>query len=288
MLTIALYVDDLLIACSDAGSLEKVKESLSSAFKMKDLNEAQQCLGFEIYRTRDSLHLSQQRYISSVLERFSMSDAKKVHTLMDANQYFTLEDTTSANVPYCEASGCLMYLTAGIRPDISFAVCRLAKFVEISTELHWKALKRLLRYLISTSGNGLQFRSECILEPVAYVDSDYAGDVLSRKSTSGGRFKMVGAAKTWCSRLQETVALSSTDAEYVSLTTATKEAAWLGRLLSGLNVEPILCTELTNVYTDNQGSMDLARNGSVNRGTKHIDLEFYFCRQALSDKNVEL
>lgn len=126
-----------------------------------------------------------------------------------------------------ETIGCLMYLTADTRPDISFSVCRLAKFVESPTKLQCQAVKRVFRFLLATRNYGLCYQRSESLEPHGYVDSDRAGDTSTRKSTSGYVFMMTSAAVRWSARLQEVIALSLTEAEYVSLTTATKDPVWL-------------------------------------------------------------
>ena len=181
-----------------------------------------------------------------------------------------------------------MYLMVGTRPDIAFSVSKLAKYVESPTLLHWNCVKRVLRYIKNTSEHGIWFNLNKDLEPLGFVDSDYAGDVTTRKSTSGYVFIMAGGAVSWCSRQQEVVALSSTEAEYISLCSGLKEAIWLRRLVSNLDLTPALGKEPITIMVDNQGAIDLAKNGSVNRRTKHIDVRYHFCRQAVEDKLVTL
>lgn len=102
--------------------------------------------------------------------------------------------------------------------------------------LHWQCVKRLLRYLIFTSGHKLCLDRLVSLEPVGHVDSDYASDVATRNSTSGYVFMMAGAAVSWCSRLQEVATLSSNEAEYVSLSNGVKEAVFLLRVVANLKI----------------------------------------------------
>lgn len=287
---IALYVDDLLIACSKMSKLNEIKAELSKRFRMKDLNEARKCLGFEISRDTETgkMFLSQSKYAQKVISRFGMESAKGCLTPMEVGLNLEQESESAVDAPYREAIGSLMYLMVGTRPDIAFAVSKLAKYVENPTVTQWKAVKRLLRYVIKTMEYGIWFCADNALEPFGYVDSDWAGDVIARKSTSGYVFVMGGGAVSWCSRQQEVVALSSTEAEYISLCSGMKEAIWLKRLVSDLGINPGLASGAMRILVDNQGSMDLARNGSTNRRTKHIDIRYHFCRQVLMDKLVSL
>ena len=290
ILIIALYVDDLLIACDDSAKLNVVKTELGKRFRMKDLQEARKCLGFEIERNIRSgtLRLSQVKYANAVLSRFGMASAKPSRTPMETKLNLEMDSKPAPDVPYREAIGSLMYLMVGTRPDIAFAVSRLAKYVENPTELQWQGVKRLLRYVIGTVKHGILFQADQSLEPVGYVDADWAGDVASRKSTSGYVFIMGGGAVSWCSRQQEVVALSSTEAEYISLCTGVKEAIWLRRLVSNLGIKLKVGHGPMLLLVDNQGAIDLAQNGSTNRRTKHIDVRYHFNREAVTKKIVQL
>lgn len=118
---------------------------------MKDLGEARRYLGFEISRNRDTktLTLSQSCYTSKIIQRFQMSNANPCCTPLETNiSYLFRESETAHDKPYREAFGSLMYLMVSIRPDISFSVGMLSKFVERPLLCHWKALKHVLRYLV--------------------------------------------------------------------------------------------------------------------------------------------
>ena len=290
VLIIALYVDDLLIGCSDMEKLQEVKLELSKRFRMKDLNEARKCLGFEIERDlkAGTLRLCQRKYSEKILARFEMSSANGCSTPMETGIDLNAESEAVTDVPYRQAIGSLMYLMVGTRPDIAFAVTKLAKHVENPCKVHWQGVTRLFRYIIQTIAKGICYDSNKRLEPYGYVDADWASDISSRKSTSGFVFVMAGGAISWCSRQQEVVALSSTEAEYISLCTGMKEGIWLKRFISNLGIGLPLCTGPMLLHVDNQGAMDLASNGSTNRRTKHIDVRYHFCRQSIQDKLVSL
>lgn len=137
------------------------------------------------------------------------------------------------------------------------------KSVESPTVLHWQAGKRVMHHLVSTKDYAVKYSASKDVEPVGYVDSDYAVDLASQKSTTGYIFLMAGGAVSWCSVLQEVAALSLTEAEYVSLTTEAKKSIWLRSLLSHLDTGLSLFEDGVTILKDSQRSMNLARNGPV-------------------------
>ena len=125
---------------------------------------------------------------------------------------------------YQSAVGSLMYVSTGTRPNIIYAVSNVAKYCSNPSKQHWTAVKRIMRYLKKTKHYGLLYSSS---------DSDNTGDLDDRKSTSGYLFKLAGAAISWRSKKQSTVALSTAEAEYVALSSATQEALWLNQFIFG-------------------------------------------------------
>ena len=291
ILLIALYVDDLLIACSDESTLLDTKRELSQRFEMKDLGESRVILNMDISRNRAERRLSlcQARYAQKVIERFGMGAARGQNTPMEGKLDLTVP-TEPVNQPYREAIGSLMYLMVGTRPDIGFAVCRLSKYAQNPGQIHWDAVKRVLRYLINTKDLGICFgqdESNRSLVPYVYVDSDWAQDPETRRSMSGMMVMMGGAAIAWTVRQQDCVALSSAESEYIGMCLAAKETVWIRRLVSGLGL--VDGTDApTTLLIDNQGSMGLAHNASVNRRTKHIDVRYHYTRKAVEDNVLTL
>ena len=288
ILIIALYVDDLLIACSDRSVLMETKEQLSKGFKMKDLGESKIILGMDISRDRHAgtLSLCQSRYAQKVIDRYGLTHAKGMSTPMDPGIDLT-ESAAPCKQPYREAIGSLMYLMVGTRPDLAFSIGTLAKFVENPSELHWNAVKRVIRYVIHTKELGLVYGGNDLNPPVVYVDADWAGDKSTRRSMSGFVATMNRTAVAWCARQQEVVALSSAESEYISMCNGARETVWLRRLVAGMQVVPH-AESPTLVQIDNQAAMDLARNTAVNRRNKHIDVRYHFIRQTVQDRIIEI
>ncbi|KAG8481121.1 hypothetical protein CXB51_025897 [Gossypium anomalum] len=214
-----LYVDDMLIAAKDKGEIRKVKAQLSEEFEMKDLGPTKKILGIEILRDRKTskLYLSQKGYIEKVLCRFNMQSAKPVSTSLAA--HFRLSSVLSpqsddeieymSHVPYSSAVGSLMYAMVCSRPDLSYAVSAVSRYVVNPNKEHWKAVQWILKYLRGTTDVCLQFgRTEDGV--IGYVDADFARDLDRRRSLTGYVFTIGGCAISWKATLQTTVALSTT------------------------------------------------------------------------------
>ena len=244
-----LYVDDMLIASKSQDEINKLKAQLSKEFEMKDLGEAKKILGMEISRDRKrgKLCLTQKQYLKKVLQQFGINkDAKSVSTplpphLKLSNQLSPKTDAEReymAKVPYANAVGSLMYAMVCTRPDISQAVGVVSRYMHDPGKDHWHAVKCILRYIQDTVDIGLIFEQDksCDQSVVGYCDSDYAGDSDKRRSTTGYLFTVAKAPVSWKSTLQSTVALSTTEAEYMAITKAVKEAIWLQGLLKDLGV----------------------------------------------------
>lgn len=296
LIYLLLYVDDMLIAAKSMVEINKLKSQLSQEFEMKNLGAAKKILGMEIKRDRKKgqLCLSQKRYLEKVLSRFGMEKAKPVSTPLAA--HFRLSAAQSpktdaqkaemANVPYASAVGSVMYAMICTRPDIAQAVSLVSRYMANPGKDHWQALKWLLRYLKGTLDVGLMFdrnqMNACKVR--GYVDSDYAGDLDRRRSTTGYVFTMCGAPISWRSMLQSTVSLSTTEAEYIAAGEAVKEALWLQGLFGDLNIH----CKVISVSCDSQSAICLAMNTVFHSRAKHIDVRYHFIRDVIEKGFVTL
>ena len=205
-----LYVDDILIVGRNTSRIQNLKNALSKSFAMKDLGGVKQILGMSVTRdrVRRKLYLSQEKYIQRVLQRFGMNDSKPVsaplapHFKLSIKQSPTTDEEKDLmnDVPYASAVGSLMYAMICTRPDIAHAVSTVSRFLSNPGKEHWNAVKWIMRYLRGTYNLKLSFGDK---EPVlvGYTDSDMAGDIDSRKSTSGFLVTFAGGAVAWQSRL---------------------------------------------------------------------------------------
>ena len=293
---IALYVDDLIIASNSDEKMKWTKDFLNQRFEMKDLGPLSYCLGIQIRRDRTNriLWMSQEKYISDVLKRFNMSDCRPVATPLEPGVRLTkdmgpatqkeMEDMRK--VPYRSAVGSLMYAMVGTRPDIATAVGVVSRHLENPGQAHWSAVKRIFRYLRGTTGVGICYgtsKNLGVLE--GYSDADWAGDLDSRRSTTGYVFTLGGGAISWNSKRQATVALSTTEAEYMALSSATQEAIWLRSLLKDLDA---LQQQPTVIYEDNQACIAVVKNPTCHSRMKHIEIRHHFTREKVEAHEVVL
>lgn len=154
------------------------------------------------------------------------------------------------------------------------------------THSHWQAVKRIIRYLIGTSGLGIAYRSgESETELVGYSDANYAKDVNTRRSTTGYAFFLANGIVTWSSQLQKHVTLSTTESEYVAAAAAAKEAMWLRKLVSNIEGTSL---NTTTLYVDNQSAIKLARNPEFHKRSKHIDVRYHYLRERVSEGDIHV
>lgn len=189
-------------------------------------------------------------------------------------------DSEMSKFPYRHLFGSLMYLAIATRPDISYAIGNVSRYMEKPTVAHEKALKRILKYVAGTKSHGILFKRNGSHRLCGFSDADYAGDVDTRKSTSGYAFLYNDSIISWRSSLQKCVSISTTESEYVSASEAVKEMVWLRRLYDELL--PNQGAE-TSFYMDNMSAIRLVKNPEFHRRTKHIDVRYHFIREKFND-----
>ena len=180
--------------------------------------------------------------------------------------------------------GSLMYLTA-TRLDMMFVVSLIIRYMENPTELHLQVAKRVLRYLTGTTGFGIFYKKGGDDELVAYTDSDYAGDLEERKSTSGYVFLLSLGAVSRSSRKQPVVSLSTIEAEFIATASSACQVVWLKRVLGKLGQNQ---GKSTIIRCDNSSAIKLSKNPVMHGRSKHIDVRFHFLRELTKAGTVEL
>ncbi|CAI0452658.1 unnamed protein product [Linum tenue] len=173
------------------------------------------------------------------------------------------------------------------RPDIVFSVCLLSRYMAAPTRLHMLAAKRVLRYLKGTLTHGIWYKKKGGGSLVGYTDSDYAGDLDDRKSTSGYVFFLSGGAVSWSSKKQPVVTLSTTEAEFVAAAGCATQCVWLRRVLEQMGWNTSV-QEGTKIYCDNNSAIKLSKNHVLHGRSKHIDVRFHYLRELVKDGTVEL
>jgi hypothetical protein len=250
-----LYVDDMLIAAKSRKEITTLKRLLSSEFEMKDLGAAKKILGMEITRDRKAglLFLSQHAYIEKVLQCFNMHDAQPVSTPIAPHFKLSVEQCASSDedieymskVPYCSVVGSLMYAMVCSRPDLSYVISIVRRYMSNPGKEHWRAVQWIFRFLRGTADHCLQF-GRTAKGLIGYVDSDYAGDLDRKRSLTGYVFTVGSCAVSWKAVLQPVVALSTIEAEYMAIAAACKELIWL----KGLYAELCGVNSCINLFSD--------------------------------------
>ena len=284
---ILVYVDDLLVVSNSKSGIQHVISRLQDAFKVRDLGEATYFLGMNIERDRQArtLKLSQERLASDLVNSYGMKESKIKSTPLSTSIKLTkaIEENLldKDTYTYSHLVGSLLYLATCTRPDISQTVGALARHMANPSTEHWAAAKGVLRYLAGTLKQGIRYKQSNI-GVAGYCDADYASDMDTRRSTTGFVYILHGGAISWNSKLQPTVAVSTSEAEYMAAAQAVKEGLWLKTLLKdfGISAGPI------KIKCDSQGAIKLLKNPVASLRTKHIDVLHHFARERVARKEV--
>lgn len=281
-----IWVDDFILLSSSDWEVETIKNSLISKMEIRELSNNNKLLflGLEIIIQPNKIFISQKQLILKILKRFNMDNCKvskiPIQTKIDLKKS---TDVNNFKEPYKELIGSLMYIMLGSHPDLCFSIGYLSRFQNCFNNEHWGQLKNVLRYLKGTENYGLIYKKTNgrQINVFAFTDSDFAADSNDRKSTTGFVIKINKNTVFWNSKKQSVVALSSSEAEYVSLSSCCTECIFLGNLLHNIqiNVFPI------TIYEDNQSAIKMAHTLETKR-SKHIDVKHFFVKDLVSNKQV--
>ncbi|XP_020698616.2 uncharacterized protein LOC110111194 [Dendrobium catenatum] len=284
-LYILVYVDDILLTGNHEQTIQDLLMGLLTQFRMKNLGRISYFLGMQISSFSNGLHLCQSKYAIEILNRAGMIDCKPISSPASSKFQSTYVSELSAvqSNNFRHLVGALQYLTI-TRPDIAFTVNKLCQYMHRPLEDHFLMLKRLLRYVKGTISYGLPILPSS-LELSAFSDSDWAGDPVDRKSTSGYCTFLGTSLISWQVKKQKTVARSSTEAEYRALATATTNIIWLRRLLEEFQLD---LSQPTQLFCDNISAMAIATNPIFHARMKHIEIDFQFIRDCLKNRVLQL
>ncbi len=297
VILVGLDVDDLLLLnfSSDCNALDDlVNTKLNLRFRITCQPNLEKFLGAELELKTEGIYMHLQHYIHLIVDRFDerSSAPSPVPAIPAADIPSSAADEAlllrADKLTYQAITGAVMFCMTTCRPDIAHATNMLARRMSQPRRRDMLAARRLLRYLRTTSDFGLLFpyaRHHQHPGLHAFADSDWANDTIERRSTSGYIVLYNGTPISWHSGLQSVIALSSCEAEYVSLCDCCRELAYLRQLLAFLHdVQP----EPTPVYEDNQGAIDLVHNRVNHRRTKHVDVKYHFIRRCETERVVQV
>ena len=292
---VAAATDDFSIFADSADTAKFLIQKLKERFEISDLGPINWLLGVSITRDLDArtISLGQQAYVEQIVNRFGLSDARVATTPMevgidlsfDSPQVSSISLTPAEKTKYREMIGCLMYAAVMTRPDIAFAVSNLSQYLDAPRTTHLHAVTRVFRYLSGTKGLKLVLGG-LDTTILGYSDSDWASQ-MHRHSISGFAFFIGKGVVSWSSKKQPIITLSSTEAEYVALTHASKDIIWIQKLLKDFS-SIFTLTLPTTLNCDNQGAIRLSKDSTFHGRTKHIDVHFHFIRQTVSQAHITL
>ncbi|KAJ9542161.1 hypothetical protein OSB04_028667 [Centaurea solstitialis] len=295
---LVLYVDDILLIGNDVPTLQSVKSWLSKCFQMKDLGEAAYILGIKIYRNRSKrlIGLSQSTYIDKILKKFRMDESKKGFIPMQHGIVLSKtqcpvssqDQDKMKSVPYASAIGSIMYVMLCTRPDVAYSVSVTSRYQQNPGEPHWVAVKNILKYLRRTKEMFLVFGgSEDEISVTGYSDASFQTDRDDFRSQSGYVFTLNGGAISWKSSKQDTIADSTTKAEYIAASYAAKEAVWLRNFLSDLRVIASISRPI-DIFCDNSGVVAQAKEPREHHKSRHVLKKYHLIREIIGRGDVRI
>jgi hypothetical protein len=270
-----IYVDDIIFGSTNKSSCEEFSRIMMQKFEMSMMGELKYFLGFQIKQLQDGAFISQTKYIQDILKKFGMKDGKPIKTPMGTNGHLDL-DTGGKSVDqkvYMSMIGSLLYLCAS-RPDIMLSVCMCARFQANPKEVHLRVVKRIMRYLVYIPKFGLWYPKGSTFDLIGYSNADWTGCKIDRKSTSGTCQFLGRSLVSWASKKQNSLALSTAEAEYIAAGHCCTQLLWMSQTLRDygykLSKVPLLC--------DNVSAFRKADNPVEHSRTKHIDIWYHFMR----------
>ncbi|CAJ1933824.1 unnamed protein product [Cylindrotheca closterium] len=307
---LVLYVDDACLLSPDKNLINREIKSLQEQYNLTDDGELQDYLGTRFTKLPDgSILLEQPRMINRILEMVGLdaSDSSRVKTHDCPASSTNILDKDPDGKPhgyawnYRSVVGSLSYVQAMIRPDITMAVQQCARFCNDPKESHAMAVKRICRYLYKTRHMGLHFKPDKTKGLECYVDADWAGswrdrtstDPLSSRSRTGYIITYAGCPIVWASKLQTLVALSTTEAEYIALSSSLREVIALMNLINELksldfklsvDTPKVICT----VFEDNRSCLEIATNHRTRPRTKHLSIRLHHFRSHVLAKTIDI
>ena len=286
------WTDDILGTLSTLEGERLAKLQLGSSYEIKDLEEAKFILRIWIDKNTDGdIILSQQAYCEHLLNHFNMTSCSSTMTPLSPSIVLSSENCPTTldkenemkKIPFHEALGSLIWLQVATRPDLIFSVNMLACFAHNPGIAHWNMLKHVLTYIKGTKHYSITYKGGSSLEPIEYVDSNYASCRDTRRSTEGNVFVVASGPISWECKRQDTMALPIVEAEFMAFSRANTQALWISKYFDkvGLPVKrPII------VCADNSGSIANSTTDKNYRCTKHIDIRHHFIKEYTKSGNV--
>ena len=283
---VSIYVDDIVFTGSSESMMNEFKREMMQRYEMTDLGLLHHFLGMGVMQSDKCIFIHQSKYARTLLEKFGLADCKPVSTPLIMGEKLRKEDGSELadeNV-YRRIVGSLLYLTA-TRPDLMYAASLLSRFMNKPTKKHMGVARRVLRYVQGTLDYGIEYVKQKTAALVGFCDADWGGSEDDSRSTSGYAFGFGSGVFSWASLKQNTVALSTAEAEYVSASEATTQAIWLRDVLNDLGE---VQANATLLYCDNMSAIAMIKNLVFHQKTRHINRKIHFVREAVQGGIIDM
>ncbi|GKD22587.1 putative ribonuclease H-like domain-containing protein, partial [Tanacetum coccineum] len=248
-LLVQVYVDDIIFGSTKKSLCTEFEKMMHKKFQMSSKGELTFFLGLQVKQKEYEIFISQDKYVTEILKKFSFSDVKTASTHLETHKPL-LKDADGKDVDehlYRSMIRSLMYLTSS-RPDIMFAVCACARFQVNPKSSHLYAVKMIFRYLRGQPELGLWYPKDPPFDLVAFTDSDYAVESLDRKSTTGGCQFLGCRLISWQCKKQT----------------------------------------VTKIHIDNESTICIVKNPVFHSKTKHIEIRHHFIRDSYEKKLIQM
>ncbi|KAG8496501.1 hypothetical protein CXB51_008983 [Gossypium anomalum] len=276
-LLLMAYVDDIVITGSSGTAIDTVVRQLHSKFALKDMGRLNFFLGIEVHTTSQGMYLAQRKYVQEILTKAGITGAAATPTPMVCMPKLVAAGESQPfpdSYLYRSTVGMLQYFCI-TRPDLSFCVNKLSQYMNSPSDNHWRAVKRVLRYLIGTLEYGLHY-SQGQFKLVGYSDTDWASSVEDRRSTTGYVLYLGENPIAWCSKKQAVVSRSSSEAEYRSLANCVSEVLWVKQLLKEIGID---LEQTPMAWCDNTSTVSMSANPTHHARVKHVEIDHHFVRE---------
>jgi len=266
---IGIYVDDMIITGYDS-EIKNIVNKIKERFKTSKSGPVDYILGIKVENNNNIYTLSQINFINTILNKFNINNTRQVNTPCVGDNIKSENKNPFDSTKYKSAIGMLIFLAKCTRPDIAYAVNKAARYSEHPTISDWNKVVNILKYLNSNKNYKITYDGKGDI--IAYTDSDFAGDINDRKSTSGNIVLMGRNPICWNSKKQTVVATSTAEAEYISASLCIKKILWIKNVL----FELLNFKKPITIYTDNKASKISMENGDLNPKLKHISIKYHF------------
>ncbi|CAM8918217.1 unnamed protein product [Rhodiola kirilowii] len=258
---------------------------MQSEFKMTMVGEMCYFLGLQVKQKADGIFISQSKYARNLIKIFDLEKVSHKRTHAATHVKITKDEagTRVDQTLYRSMIGSLLYLTAS-RPDIAYAVGVCARYQANPKECHLMNVKRIIRYVCGTADYGLWYTKDSNSCPVGYCDADWAANAEDRKITSEGCFFLGNNLISWISKKQNSISLSTAEAEYIAAGSLCTQMLWMKQMLEEYGVKQDVMT----LYCNNMSAINISKNPVHHSKTKHIDMRHHFIRELVEKKIITL